>query len=120
MFAFRLPKWYDLLFSQNCERSPAHLGLAGTPTTWKSAMTDLRGFDPRRLLKTGKAARRLNVTPETVRAWVAAGVLTAVRPGGRNMFVQLDSIERLERGEIAQPHDAPLPDAQSSSGAVSA
>jgi excisionase family DNA binding protein len=60
------------------------------------------------LLKVSAAASRLGVAEPTVRAWIKNGSLQAVRPG-RSLFVLLSAVERLERGETAQPRTAAAP-----------
>jgi excisionase family DNA binding protein len=71
-------------------------------------MTDLRGVDPRRLLRLTEAAQRLGITAQTLRVWVKNGSVPAVRPG-RSLFVPIAAIEALERGDAAQPHSASAP-----------
>jgi excisionase family DNA binding protein len=52
------------------------------------------------LLSVSEAAMRLGVSAPTVRSWIHAGALKAVRPGGEHgkLRVPVYELERLERG----------------------
>ena len=90
-------------------------GVGALPTEGPRATREAaRGFDPKAsaelvpakpLLTTGEAARALSISVQTVRNWVAAGHLVAVRRGVRTMVPREVVI-----AEIEQSHggDAPL------------
>lgn len=50
---------------------------------------------PRRLLSLNEAAQALAVSPKTVRRYIAAGELEAVRLGHKTIRVKVESLDRL-------------------------
>lgn len=48
---------------------------------------------PVRLATTAQAAEHFQVSTRTIRAWVAKGVLSAVRIGGRALRIDLESVK---------------------------
>ena len=51
------------------------------------------------LLTTGEAARKLYVTDETIRRWIAAGKLAAITLPSGQFRIRADDVEALLRGE---------------------
>ena len=71
----------------------------------KQKPPSLQQFDG--LLRTGELAVRLNVHPRTVRRWVEAGRLRAIKlPGGQFRFDPADVRTALARGGTIYDHHA--------------
>ena len=67
-----------------------------------------------RLLSTGKAAKILSVTPDTVLKWIKRGILPAARTAGGHYRVSADLLPELRSAQQATSHNqetgANLPD----------
>jgi excisionase family DNA binding protein len=73
------------------------------------ANTDGNAADRTRWITSGEAARRLDVSAETIRRWVDARTLegfTEVRNVRRRYFVSADAVDKLRRERRAQIHPA--------------
>ena len=53
-----------------------------------------RAITPGRLRSVNAAADRYDVNPRTVRRWIADGLITGYRVGGKLVKVDLDEIDR--------------------------
>jgi excisionase family DNA binding protein len=67
------------------------------------------------LLTTGEAAVALGISDQTVRNWVAAGRLPAVKRGVRTMIPREAVSEEIERSRV-QPPEEPAPTAEDEAG----
>lgn len=52
-------------------------------------------YTPRKLVSIGQAANELQVSERSVRRYIAAGLLTAVRVGPRIIRIERDSLDGL-------------------------
>ena len=73
------------------------------------ALTEVTPASTRRLLTTGQAALALGVSDQTVRNWVAAGRLPAVRRGARTMIEPEAVRQEIERSRIPPRASTPGP-----------
>src|SRR5438552_2190985 len=73
----------------------------------EQALTTRRPNNQRELLTTGQAAVALGISDQTVRNWVAAGRLSAVKRGTRIMIPRATVREEIERSRI-QPSEQPF------------
>jgi excisionase family DNA binding protein len=85
-------------------RDVAEQALAGQaePPAGKQ-QTARRRVQPRDLLTTGDAGLALGISDQTVRNWVAAGRLPAVKRGVRNMIPREAVIAEIERSRVLPP-----------------
>jgi excisionase family DNA binding protein len=77
----------------------------------KQALAGRRPAPPRELLTTGVAGLALGISDQTVRNWVAAGRLPAVKRGVRTMIPRQAVIEEIERSRV-RPREQPTPTAE--------
>ena len=69
---------------------------------------------PRELLTTGQAALALGISDQTVRNWVVAGRLPAVKRGVRTMIPRLAVVEEIERSRVRVISSSPAAAGQGS------
>jgi excisionase family DNA binding protein len=73
----------------------------------EQAVAERRQGPARELLTTGQAALALGISDQTVRNWVAAGRLAAVKRGVRTMIPRQAVIDEIERSRV-RPETLPV------------
>lgn len=73
----------------------------------QQAVAERRQAATRELLTTGQAALALGISDQTVRNWVAAGRLDAVKRGVRTMIPRQSVVEEIERSRV-RPEALPV------------
>ncbi len=79
------------------------------------ALARSRPAKPRDLVTTGQAGLALGLSDQTVRNWVAAGRLPAVKRGVRTMIPREAVVEEIERSRVRSRQATPTPEEETAS-----
>ena len=78
----------------------------------EQAVAERRSGPTRELLTTGQAALALGISDQTVRNWVTAGRLAAVKRGVRTMIPRQEVLDEIERSRVQTAAQPVLPPAR--------